>query len=153
MNLPKCPYCQEQISFLCAFIIKSDGEFCCSKCGKTSDIKYNKSIRKHFWLATLISFVFLLLWTIFINDYIIFGVLLVLAPFINFYINVPSLMVLRKPTPRRIKKESKLEKVNLNDETKVINIKNEDKTENISNERVKVNKIEDVPIDKDLYNK
>ena len=62
-------------------------------------------------------------------------------------------MVLRKPTPRRIKKESKLEKVNLNDETKVINIKNEDKTENISNERVKVNKIEDVPIDKDLYNK
>lgn len=149
-KLPMCPYCQEKLDFLYALTIKSEGEFHCPKCKNTSDIKYNKDISKYFWAIVSTSFAVLLIWTIFINDYITLGVLLVLAPFIFFYMKVPSLMVLRKPKPVKIKNK-KQDKID--DKTKVIKINNEFQRKDKENNRVKINKIEDIPIDKDLYNK
>lgn len=119
-NLPICPHCKKKVDFLYSLTIKADGHFICPECGKISEIKYDKKLHRYFMIACAISLVFLLPWLIFINEYIIFGLLLVLAPFIALYFKVPSLMILRKPKDFVARNNSE-SAINTEDKTIIMN--------------------------------
>lgn len=95
MSPTKCPYCGKRISYFKAFLIRRKGEHFCNRCKKESNIYIKKSI----WFF----FIFVLLMALAIMGYYIFFtdrenlwfLLIVLIPFVLFYLFAPLFVRLR----------------------------------------------------------
>lgn len=94
----KCPYCGKSLSYFQALLIRKKGEYFCNKCKKDSNIHIKKTIFIPFIFvlifALLILFVFLLMTE---RENPLF-LLLILIPFIIFYLITPTFVRL---TPKK----------------------------------------------------
>ncbi len=95
LELPHCPYCGEKLKFLTAWINKTNGEFLCECCNKKSNVTFDRKIKKIALICVVVSFLIFISIMFLKNVYSIYGSILVLLPFIFFYIYVPFLMELR----------------------------------------------------------
>ena len=94
-QLPFCPYCKSRMSYLQAWgIHKDDGEYRCPRCGKASNIRYTKRLRTFAAAASALGFLIAVLLVIF-RQGIQFGhVLLIIVPFLFFFLLAPFTIVL-----------------------------------------------------------
>lgn len=89
LRLTRCPYCKRKISFFGAAILKTEGEYCCTRCKCTSNVVINKSIYGIASFVCVLSMLTMVLYLSFGNHGDPKGILYVLAPFLIFYILVP----------------------------------------------------------------
>ena len=93
-QLPFCPYCKSRMSYLQAWGIHKDGEYRCPRCGKASNIRYTKRLRTFAAAASALGFLIAVLLVIF-RQGIQFGhVLLIIVPFLFFFLLAPFTIVL-----------------------------------------------------------
>ena len=67
-KLPRCPHCGKEVNFLTAWVEKTEGEFKCRYCGKSSNIKFN-NISKVSIICEIIAFAIVLLFMFLRNDF------------------------------------------------------------------------------------
>ena len=89
MKLAKCPYCGRRLSYPSAFMYKSKGEYKCTRCKKESNVFINKKMWLAFTLTMMVAIVAMILIIMFLADKSIFTFLLVMIPFMIFYLFVP----------------------------------------------------------------
>ena len=104
-KLPNCPHCGKEVDFLTAWIKKTDGEYKCEYCGKSSDIKFNKKIGRVSIICEIIAFAIMLLCMFLGNQFALYGTVLVLLPFVYFYIRAPYMMRLEVIKKRIMKND------------------------------------------------
>lgn len=106
-KLPQCPHCGKEVDFLTAWVKKTDGEFNCRYCGKSSDIKFNENINKVSIICEIIAFAIGLFCMFLGNRATLYGTFLVFIPFIYFYIRVPYIMELKVMKKKMFENQSK----------------------------------------------
>jgi len=91
----RCPYCGKEISYVKALTIRRRGEYYCKKCKKESNIIIKKTIWI-FFIAMLILALFIMGFYLFMTnrENLIF-ILLVMIPFLIFYLFSPLFVRLR----------------------------------------------------------
>ena len=106
-QLPFCPYCKSRMSYLQAWGIHKDGEYRCPRCGKASNIRYTKRLGTFAAAACALGFLAALLLIIFRRSIGFGHVLLIVVPFLLFFLLTPFILVLspmkghrRKPLER-----------------------------------------------------
>ncbi len=95
--LPRCPYCGKRLSFLEAWGIHRDGEYCCKRCKFKSDIVFTRR-RNNFGISAVVLSSVLALIFVLIGQINFFEIIVVLIPFFAFYILVPFTIFLNKNT-------------------------------------------------------
>ncbi|HIR03797.1 MAG: hypothetical protein U0M23_00100 [Acutalibacteraceae bacterium] len=85
----QCPYCGKKVSYISAFLEKSEGEHTCKKCGRNSTIYFRKAIRGAILATILIAVGILIAWLLVGKKDQLWGMLWVLIPFIIFYLCTP----------------------------------------------------------------
>lgn len=95
MKLAKCPYCGRRLSYLTAQQHKKKGEYLCSRCKKESNVYINKKIWLPFIFTLMIAIIIMVLVMIYIAEKNIFSFILVMIPFLLFYLFVPFFVTLR----------------------------------------------------------
>lgn len=105
LKLPRCPYCHRKISFFGAAFLKTKGEYCCDTCKCISNVVINRSIYGIASITCVLSLLILVLYSYFGDHGNIFGVLLVLLPFIVFYALVPFFVRLEPCADRSFEKK------------------------------------------------
>lgn len=97
----QCPYCGRKIGVIRAWILKTQGEYRCPKCGGISNIELDSAIYLLAVFAAVLSAVFFLLHYLLVRNFSWMSLILVAAPFILFFLLSPFLVRLRKPVIRR----------------------------------------------------
>lgn len=95
MSPTRCPYCGKKISYLKAFFIRRRGEYFCKKCKKESNIHIKKTIWIFFIFVLLMSLAILGYYTFFTDRENLWFLLIVVIPFLIFYIFSPLFVRLR----------------------------------------------------------
>lgn len=95
MNSVKCPYCGKQISYPMAFLLRRRGEYFCKKCKKESNVYINKTILIAFFFALALSLAGLLYFLFMTDRENLWFVLIVLLPYLVFYLCSPLFVRLR----------------------------------------------------------
>ncbi len=97
----QCPHCGKKIGILTAWILKTQGEYKCPKCGGYSNIELDRAAYLLAALAAVLSAVFFVVHLLLIKLFSWVSLCLVVAPFILFFLLSPFLVRLRKPTVRK----------------------------------------------------
>lgn len=105
LKLPRCPYCHRKISFFGASVLKTKGEYSCDTCNCISNVVINRSIYGIASITCVLSLLILVLYSYFGDHGNIFGVLLVLLPFLVFYALVPFFVRLEPCVDRSLEKK------------------------------------------------
>jgi hypothetical protein len=98
---PRCPYCGDKISLPSAWILKTQGEYLCPKCGGISNIVLDRACYLLAFLAILSSAVFFIVAFLHLAALNLWMVLLVVLPFFLFFLISVFLVRLRKPELHR----------------------------------------------------
>ncbi|QAT48289.1 hypothetical protein EQM14_00030 [Caproiciproducens sp. NJN-50] len=98
---PRCPHCGDKIGLANAWVLKTQGEYLCPKCGGVSNIVLDRLLYLFAFLAILVSGVFFTLGFVGLLPLDIWLILLVLLPFLLFYLMSVFLVRLRKPAVRK----------------------------------------------------
>ena len=98
---PRCPYCGNKIGFFHTMMLKSQGEYLCPKCSGISNIVLDWLLYRLAFFAILTSAVFFLLGLIDLLPLDLWLILLVLLPFLLFYLISVFLVRLTKPPVRK----------------------------------------------------
>lgn len=98
---PRCPHCGDKIGLANAWTLKTRGEYLCPKCGGVSNIVLDRLIYLFAFLAILVSGIFFALGFIGLLPLDIWVILLVLLPFLLFYLMSVFLVRLKKPAVRK----------------------------------------------------
>lgn len=85
----QCPYCGKKVSYISAFLEKSEGEHTCKKCGRNSTIYFRKAIRGAILATIIIAASILIIWLFIGKKDQLWGMLWVFIPFIIFYLCTP----------------------------------------------------------------
>lgn len=93
-QLPFCPYCKSRMSYLQAWGIHKDGEYRCPRCGKASNIRYTKRLRTFAAAASALGFLIAVLLVIFRQGIQLGHILLIIVPFLFFFLLAPFTIVL-----------------------------------------------------------
>lgn len=95
MNSVKCPYCGKTVSYPMAFLLRRRGEYFCKKCKKESNVYIKKMILVAFFITLILS-LFGLMYYLFMTDREnLWFVLIVLLPYLIFYLCSPLFVRLR----------------------------------------------------------
>lgn len=108
LQYPKCPYCGKRVNPLMAFILKSEGEYRCTKCSGISNIELDSQIYKFAVGIVLTAAAIFVLEELFIRPFVWYLVLFLLIPFLVFYLLSPSFVRLKRPVIRRQKMERRV---------------------------------------------
>ena len=92
----RCPYCGKEISYVKALTIRRRGEYYCKKCKKESNIVIKKTIWILFFAMLILSLFIMGFYLFMTNRENLIFVLLVMVPFLIFYLFSP-LFVRLKP--------------------------------------------------------
>ena len=98
---PRCPHCGHKVGLLKTWTLRTQGEYLCPQCGKISNIVLDRLIYLFSFLAITISAIFFFLGFIGILSLDIWMILLVLLPFLLFYLISVFLVRLNKPPVRK----------------------------------------------------
>lgn len=98
---PRCPYCGKKIGLASAWALRTQGEYLCPKCGGISNIVLDPGIYLLAFAAILVSAVFFTLALLNFVAFDLWLLLLVLLPFLLFYLISAFLVRLRKPPARK----------------------------------------------------
>lgn len=98
---PRCPYCGKKVGLIGAWALRTQGEYLCPKCGGISNIVLDRSIYALAFLAILVSAVFFVLAFLNLLPFDLWLLLLVVLPFLLFYLISVFLVRLKKPAVRR----------------------------------------------------
>ncbi len=98
---PRCPYCGNKIGFFHTMMLKSQGEYLCPKCSGISNIVLDRLLYRLAFFAILTSAVFFLLDLLGFLSLDLWLILLVLIPFLLFYLVSVFLVRLVKPPARK----------------------------------------------------
>lgn len=98
---PRCPYCGKKIGLANAWALRTQGEYLCPKCGGISNIVLDPGIYLLAFAAILVSAVFFTLALLNFLTFDLWLLLLVLLPFLLFYLISVFLVRLRKPPARK----------------------------------------------------
>lgn len=97
----KCPYCGEKVGLLRSWVIKTQGEYKCPKCGSCSNIELDPATYLFAILAIILSALIYLVDMIIERNVSIFTVCYVILPYFVFYLLSVFLIRLRKPVIRK----------------------------------------------------
>lgn len=89
LRLTRCPYCHRKISFFGAMILKTKGEYCCTRCNCISNVVIKRSIYGIASFACILAMLILVLYLSFGDHGSIWGVVYLLLPFLLLYIIIP----------------------------------------------------------------
>ena len=95
MKLTKCPYCNKQLSYLTAFVVKRNGEYFCNKCKKESNIFIKKSIFIPLIVAIILAGLILSIFLIMTDRENLWFAFFVAIPFLIFYLITPFFVYLK----------------------------------------------------------
>lgn len=98
---PRCPHCGRKLGLLGAWMLRTQGEYVCPKCGGVSNVVLDRSIYGFAFLTVSASAVFFLLAVFGLLSFDLWLLLLVLLPFLLFYLISVFLVRLKKPAARR----------------------------------------------------
>lgn len=98
---PRCPYCGKKIGLAKAWILRTQGEYLCPKCGGISNIVLDPGVYLFAFVAILVSAVFFTLALLGFLAFDLWLLLLVLLPFLLFYLVSVFLVRLKKPPSRK----------------------------------------------------
>ncbi len=87
--LTRCPYCGKKISYPGAMLIKKKGEHYCYKCHCTSNVIISKGLFALAMVVCVLSFLLMLLFSMFGNHEDLKNILWVVLPFVVFYLATP----------------------------------------------------------------
>ena len=87
--LSRCPYCGKKISYINSMFLRKQGEYYCYKCQCTSNIVIHRGLYALASIVCVISFLIMLLFSMFGNHEDLRGIMWVLIPFLVFYISIP----------------------------------------------------------------
>lgn len=94
---PRCPYCGKKLSLPSTWIIKSQGEFLCPKCGGISNIVLDRAVYLFAFLTVLLGAFFFILSYLQIREFNVWLLLMVFIPFFLFFLLSVFLVRLKKP--------------------------------------------------------
>ena len=98
---PRCPYCGKKTGLIGAWALRTQGEYLCPKCGGISNIVLDRSIYGLAFLTILVSALFFILAFLSFIPFDLWLLLLVVLPFLLFYLVSVFLVRLKKPAFRR----------------------------------------------------
>ena len=90
--LPKCPYCKKKISYIGAMFMKTKGEHNCPYCKCISNVVISRAAYGIASGVCIIALLIVVLYTMSGDHGKFTGMILVLAPFLLFYLIVPFLV-------------------------------------------------------------
>lgn len=93
-ELPKCPYCGNKLGFWEAFTLRTQGEYTCTKCSRPSNIKFQSVTYTMAAIVSVLGLGILLLCSLLFQAQTLWGVLLILIPFLFFVFLSPCWMYL-----------------------------------------------------------
>ncbi len=91
-RLSRCPYCHKRISYPTAAFLKNKGEYCCRSCRCISDVVISRAAYGIASGVCIIALLIVVLYTMSGDHGKFTGMILVLAPFLLFYLIVPFLV-------------------------------------------------------------
>ncbi len=94
-NSLKCPYCNEKVGFIRAFRSKSNEEYFCTSCNNFSKVIISSALKNLAMILAILVGLVVTIFTFFVRFYII-GTVLILLPFLAFYLQVPRFILLKK---------------------------------------------------------
>ena len=89
LKMTKCPYCKGRVSYITGFIIKTKGEYVCNTCKGVSNVLLNKTLYAVASGICILALLIMMIYTSSCDHGDPIGILLVLLPFIAFYLIVP----------------------------------------------------------------
>lgn len=101
LRLPICPYCGKKVGFTKAWYLKKEGEYRCPECGGYSNILLDPLSPLLGTLAILCSILIFLLVRFLAGGISFWGILLMLFPYLLFFLFSVFLIRLRKPVFRK----------------------------------------------------
>lgn len=141
MRLAECPYCGKRIGYIRAFFTRTQGEYCCKKCRKESNVVISKGVFVPFIVAVVFALFILLAFFMFTDRDNLWFMFFVAVPFLIFYLFTPFFVTLK---PKKKHMDS-LYDTDMVEST----ITTPDPT--VVNKRVTPNFIDDVILDDEKY--
>lgn len=100
-KLAQCPYCGRKIGLLRCWILKTQGEYRCPKCGGYSNIVLHPALIIFAMIAILISTAVFLIQILLIRTFSWLILVLVFLPFLLFFLSSVFLVQFKKPASRK----------------------------------------------------
>jgi NAD-dependent protein deacetylases, SIR2 family len=100
-KLAQCPYCGRKIGLLKCWILKTQGEYRCPKCGGYSNIVLHPALVFFGMISVLISAAVFLVQILLIREFSLTVLFLVFLPFLLFFLSSPFLVRFKKPVTHR----------------------------------------------------
>ena len=97
----RCPYCEKKVNLMVAWGLRRRGEYRCPRCNGISNVTHSRLLLPLALCAIGVSGLILLLTLFLLEPATGWSVLLVLAPFLVFYIFSLCCVQLKKPVIRR----------------------------------------------------
>lgn len=97
----QCPFCGKKVGILNTWVLKTQGEYKCPKCGSYSDIEMDSAVYLLAVFAAVLSALFFVAHLLLVKKFSILSLILVLLPFALFFILSAFLVRLRKPVIRK----------------------------------------------------
>lgn len=105
LQYPQCPYCGKKVNPLLAFTLKNEGEYRCTKCSGVSNIELNPTVYKMAVGMVLAAAVVFVVEELLVRQFVWYSALLVLLPFLIFYILSSLFLELKRPVIKRKRME------------------------------------------------
>ncbi len=97
----QCPHCGNKVGIFNTWVLKTQGEYKCPKCGGYADIELDSAVYLLAVFAAVLSALFFVGQMLLVRVFNIFSLILVLLPFVLFFVLSAFLVRLRKPVVRR----------------------------------------------------
>ena len=91
-GLPRCPYCGKKLGFWEAWLMRTKGEYTCPKCGRASNIKFQKTTYGMAAIVSILGLGILLVSSLLIQNRSLWGIPFVVLPFLLFVFLSPCWM-------------------------------------------------------------
>lgn len=93
-GLASCPYCGRRVSYFDSLFIKNKGEYTCKRCGCITNISLDRNIYAVTSITCVLALLLVVLYLFFGDLTNIWGILLVIVPFLIYYCIVPFFLIL-----------------------------------------------------------
>lgn len=101
LGRPVCPYCGKKVNFVIAWGLRRRGEYSCPRCHGISNVFLSGVATAAAFFAIFLSVILLLCLIFLLQEATWWSILLVLAPYLVFYLLSLFCVQLRKPVFRR----------------------------------------------------
>ncbi len=101
LGRPVCPYCGKKVNFVVAWGLRRRGEYSCPRCHGISNVFLSGVATVAAFFAIFISVILLLCLIFLLQEATWWSILVVLAPYVVFYVLSLFCVQLRKPVFRR----------------------------------------------------